>query len=492
MVQDLGAKYDILSKTVAEKQVANTALPEKFKILNIPIFMGSEDPMEHLMTFPSHTSLHKTLDVVACRAFPLNLSGKTRDWLKNLLPRDSLWRFNQEKLDTESALDDFIYSAIFQGLKKDGPLMSELALKPPKDSHAFMIKVDRYINQEETLQAFLGPQESQPELSSSGKPSKKKKSEAVQDNDPSDYKKVRKNFGDHKWIPLDATLTEVMRAIEKDPAFQRPKPLPGVPLARLANKYCAFHNCNGHLTEQCISLRQLIEKFVENSKLVRFLVNERNQQDRAWASRPIEEEEGGIGGTMHRDGKKCERGQGSPLLGLGQKRDVKEAGVEPERMTTSPSSIPSQEDLKEEKSLVRLGWLMPDNWTTLKYTQCRSLLKAEGSSADILFKSVFDHMSIPRGRVALVICHLLGFAGEKVLPLGSIELPVTAGTYLRQKVVMVKFLVLDKPSAYNAIFGRTALNELKAITSTPHLSMNFPIAKGIEVVKGDQREARRC
>jgi hypothetical protein len=65
--------------------------------------------------------------------------------------KDYLWRFNQEKLETKSAPDDFIYGAIFQGLKKDGPLMAELALKPPKDLHTFMIKVDRYINQEETL-----------------------------------------------------------------------------------------------------------------------------------------------------------------------------------------------------------------------------------------------------------------------------------------------------------------------------------------------------
>jgi hypothetical protein len=148
--------------------------------------------MEHLIAFRSHTSLHKTPDAVACRAFPLTLSGNARDWLRNLLPRsidnfdtlgqkfltqfmsgrvrrkprgyllsmrqgpnesfgDYIWRFNQEKLDTESAPDDFIYSVIFRGLKKDEPLMAELALKPPKDLHAFMIKVDRYINQEETL-----------------------------------------------------------------------------------------------------------------------------------------------------------------------------------------------------------------------------------------------------------------------------------------------------------------------------------------------------
>jgi hypothetical protein len=38
---------------------------------------------------------------------------------------------------------------------------------------------------------------------------------------------------------------------------------------------------------------------------------------------------------MPRDEKKGEKGQGSPLLGLGQQPDEKEARVEPERMTTS-------------------------------------------------------------------------------------------------------------------------------------------------------------
>jgi hypothetical protein len=101
-------------------------------------------------------------------------------------------------------------------------------------------------------------------------------------------------------------------------------------------------------------------------------------------------------------------------------------------------------------------------------------------------------MSIPWGRVVPVVCHLLGFAGKKVSPLNSIELPITVGTYPRQKVIMVKFLVVDRPSAYNAIFGRIVLNELKVVTSTPHLSMKFPTAEGVGVVKGDRREARRC
>jgi hypothetical protein len=54
---------------------------------------------------------------------------------------------------------------------------------------------------------------------------------------------------------------------------------------------------------------------------------------------------------------------------------------------------------------------------------------------------------------------------------------------------MVKFLLIDRPSGYNAIPGSTALNELKAATLTPHLSMKFPTEEGIGVQKGDQRMA---
>lgn len=79
-----------------------------------------------------------------------------------------------------------------------------------------------------------------------------------------------------------------------------------------------------------------------------------------------------------------------------------------------------------------------------------------------------------------------------MLPIGSIELQVTAWTFPRQKTIMVRFLVVDRPSAYHAIFGRTALNELKAVTSTPHLCMKFLTDEGVGVVKGDQKATRLC
>jgi hypothetical protein len=81
---------------------------------------------------------------------------------------------------------------------------------------------------------------------------------------------------------------------------------------------------------------------------------------------------------------------------------------------------------------------------TIANYQTQRILVDIGSSVDILFKSAFDYMGVPREKVVPVSCHLLNFAGEKVLPLGSIDLPVTAGTYPRQKVIMVKFLIVDR------------------------------------------------
>jgi hypothetical protein len=101
-------------------------------------------------------------------------------------------------------------------------------------------------------------------------------------------------------------------------------------------------------------------------------------------------------------------------------------------------------------------------------------------------------MKIERRRVAPAPTPLVGFTGEKVLPVGTISLPLTAGSAPREKTVMTDFLVVDRPSAYNAIVGRPTLNKLMAVTSTYHLKMKFPTDHGTGMVKGNQREARQC
>ena len=70
------------------------------------------------------------------------------------------------------------------------------------------------------------------------------------------------------------------------------------------------------------------------------------------------------------------------------------------------------------------------------------------------------------------------FTGDSVVPLGVISLSMTLGEYLRQSYVMDDFLVINQPSAFNAVLGRPSLKELKTVTSIHHLLMKFPSPTG--------------
>jgi hypothetical protein len=79
------------------------------------------------------------------------------------------------------------------------------------------------------------------------------------------------------------------------------------------------------------------------------------------------------------------------------------------------------------------------------------ILVDNGSSADILYWLAFQQMGIDRERIKPFGSPLVGFGGEVVYPIGIIPLPVTAGTVPRLSTMMVDFLMIDQPSAYNTI-----------------------------------------
>ena len=90
-----------------------------------------------------------------------------------------------------------------------------------------------------------------------------------------------------------------------------------------------------------------------------------------------------------------------------------------------------------------------------------------------------------RSCFVLRMSSLIGFGGMKVLPVGTISLPVVVGSYLEQIIKEVNFLIVDCSSSYNAIKGRPTLNNWRAATSTHHFSIKFPT--GSKRLVGSQR-----
>nr|GEV72907.1 hypothetical protein [Tanacetum cinerariifolium] len=73
----------------------------------------------------------------------------------------------------------------------------------------------------------------------------------------------------------------------------------------------------------------------------------------------------------------------------------------------------------------------------------------------------------------------VGFAGGVVKPLGKIELEVVFGDGGLFRTVMINFTIVWTPLPYNVIFGRTGLRSLRAVSSTIHSMVKFPIPRRI-------------
>ncbi|KAL0404061.1 UNVERIFIED_CONTAM: hypothetical protein Sradi_2046900 [Sesamum radiatum] len=129
---------------------------------------------------------------------------------------------------------------------------------------------------------------------------------------------------------------------------------------------------------------------------------------------------------------------------------------------------------------------------------CWPIMKIEcvfidsGSSADILFGEAYDQIQLGEVLFETVDTLMYGFAGEVVHPRGMISLPLTLGTFHLRKTCLLKFLMVDIPSAYNVILGRPTLNAFRAIIFTCHMKIKFLVVGGVGEIQANILQAHRC
>lgn len=74
-----------------------------------------------------------------------------------------------------------------------------------------------------------------------------------------------------------------------------------------------------------------------------------------------------------------------------------------------------------------------------------------------------------------------------------VKLETTFGIGKLSRTLLVQYVLIDTDSSYNVLTGRTSLNALSSIVSTPHLAMKFPNLKGdIITIRVNQMENHEC
>ncbi|XP_028079581.1 uncharacterized protein LOC114281326 [Camellia sinensis] len=94
----------------------------------------------------------------------------------------------------------------------------------------------------------------------------------------------------------------------------------------------------------------------------------------------------------------------------------------------------------------------------------KRILIDQGSSVEIMFYDTFKQMKLEDKDLAPATSSLVGFDSQPEWSIGKIILPVKAGCVTKQ----VEFWVLNVPSTYNLILGRSWLHLMQAVASTYH------------------------
>ena len=276
------------------------------------------------------------------------------------------------------------------------------------------------------------------------------------------------------------------------------------PATRDNTKYCEFHRDYGHRTDNCIQLRKEIEFLIQRGYLRRFIspgnqaqgqIQNPNQppaqqppprQTTTPHQQPLGEIHvisGGFAGGGESSSARKAHLRSIRSADMGEVQAVSKVPRIDTTITFSDSDLEGCQHPHDDPLVIR---------AIVANTTVHRVLVDNGSSVDIIFTSAFDKMGIGREKLEPVNTHLRGFLGEKVLPLGSIQLVLTLGEPPCQATTTARFLIVDAPSAYNMLLGRPSLNAIKAIPSAYHMVIKFPTVNGVGTVRGDQRVAQEC
>ncbi|GAU40562.1 hypothetical protein TSUD_35790 [Trifolium subterraneum] len=522
------------------RRIMDIPLPRELeKPPTLDKYDGTTDPDEHVLIVETALDYRNLRGSIKCKLFPLSLVRGASTWWRNLPPGsidswDELCRTFTAHFTTSRRHPKTVVSlkAIVQDeavsprrriARGNENFQEAVGILEVQTLDAFFELAQRYIKYEDKQKAS---EVRRPKTFEVGGPSSQRE-ERRGDEKKREGGKVREakplksQFTYH--TPLNAhrdrILSEISNAEFKSAGIRFPKQLPAKPNVD-KKKFCRFHKSYGHVTDDCVHLKDSIEILIQKgyARHPEQHVEEENRVIGGVAlaiSRPedflplqTDEEKGALDYlAAHLDGS-WENFPGALVISGGGFNPITIGSIKRKFDELEKASLVGEIKITEVKeSSVPLAFYREEvpggspNFqipllvrAKMANFDVRRILVDQGSSCDIMYSGLFKVLQLTEENfVPYVGSDLQGFNGSTTKPWGYVDLIVTFGENKAMKSVKVKFLVVDCPSLYNCIIGRPTLAELFAVSSTIHLKLKYYTKDGqVATINGDIKAARRC
>ncbi|GJR15762.1 reverse transcriptase domain-containing protein [Tanacetum coccineum] len=262
---------------------------------------------------------------------------------------------------------------------------------------------------------------------------------------------------------LTKTPREIL-ALEKG-KFRTPPPMATPIEKRNVNKFCEFHEEVGHNTDECNHLRKQIEDMLKAGKLSH-LIKELKQNS---GKEP-----------QKKKGENPGKDKPQAILTIQPWQRVARQKVTQNVSPSLETSFPSLGDDEGAESPLIIE-------AEIGGHQVHRICVDGGSSFEILYEHCFNRLRPEvRNRMMPARTSLVGFSGKIKWPLGEITLLVKIRDDEHSTSTWMNFMIVRSTSPYNRIIGRPRLRKMKAVLSTMHGMIKFPVMGGTLTLKSSK------
>ncbi|XP_061354174.1 uncharacterized protein LOC133298826 [Gastrolobium bilobum] len=192
-------------------------------------------------------------------------------------------RFKDTALKVRNLTELVHLHLIISGLDGDSPLAKSIYKNLVNDLEEFRRRSDKYIDVEDMQKTYGESRGRSPNRRSPSKKNKdrdqrgSKKGKDTRDK-RSDDRSPRSKYDDY--TPLNMSRSRIWKEVAQTEIrnVERPRHLKAKSGLDI-NKYCVFHDQNGHITDDCWDLRDAIEKHIREGKLKQYIIRTQGKKN---------------------------------------------------------------------------------------------------------------------------------------------------------------------------------------------------------------------